>query len=117
MLSDLGRHGNVVRMVALCDSVAAIVPVLRRQEQALLEQIACGTATQLALQPREAVDVAFDRAITPGQGHASLNGVIVLAQAFRNPRQGHEGTLRRPGQPGIPLVRLALAHEPRNVLG
>jgi hypothetical protein len=98
-------------------SVAAIIPVLRRQEKALLEQIEFGTATHLALQHLEAVDVAFDRAVTPGQGDPGFDGVIVIADPLRTPLQGHERTLRRPGQPGIQLLRLPLAHELGKVLG
>src|SRR5262245_28659279 len=104
-------------MVEPSASVAASAPSLRRQEKALLEQIEFGPAIHLALQHFEAIDVAFDRAITPGQGDAGFDGVIVITQPFRKPLQGHEGTLCRPSQPGIQLVRLALAYEPHKVLG
>jgi hypothetical protein len=61
--------------------------------------------------------MALHGAGTPGQGDPGSDGIIVVAESLRTPRQGHEGTLRRPGQPGIQLVRLALAHAPREVLG
>jgi len=104
-------------MVEPSDSVAAIAPSLRRQEKALLEQSEFGTAKHLALEHFQAIHLALHRAVTPGQGDPGFDRVIVVAQPFCKPLQGHEGTLRRPGQPGIQLVRLALAHEPRKVLG
>ena len=79
------RDANAVLMVEPRASVAAIIPVLRRQEKALLEQIEFGTAKHLALQHLEAVDVAFDRAVTPGQGDPGFDRVIVVAQPFGKP--------------------------------
>jgi hypothetical protein len=61
--------------------------------------------------------MAFDRAITPGQGDPGFDGVIVIAQSLRNPLQGPERTLSRPGQPRIELVSLAPAPAPHKVLG
>ena len=61
--------------------------------------------------------MALHWAGTPGQGDPVSDGIIVVAESLRKPLQGHEGTLRRPGQPGIQLVRLAFTHEPRKVLG
>jgi hypothetical protein len=55
--------------------------------------------------------------MTPGQGHTSFDRVIVVAQPFRKLLQGRERTLRRPGQPGISLRCLPLAHELGNILG
>jgi hypothetical protein len=104
-------------LVAPRASVAAIIPVLRRPEQALLEPSEVRTATHLALQHLAAVDVAFDWAMTPGQGDAGFAGVIVIADSLRTPLPGHERTLRRPGQPGIPRLRRPLAHERGHVLG
>jgi hypothetical protein len=104
-------------LVAPRASVAAIIPVLRRPEQALLEPSEVRTATHLALQHLAAVDVAFDWAMTPGQGDAGFAGVIVIADSLRKPLPGHERTLRRPGQPGIPRLRRPLAHERGHVLG
>ena len=93
--SDL-QAGQPALMVEPPSAVAAIVPALRRQEKALLEQIEFGTAKHLALQHLEAVDMAFDRAVTPGQGNPGFDGLIVIAQPLRKPLQGPEGTLCRP---------------------
>jgi hypothetical protein len=90
-------------MVAPRESVAAIVPSLRRQEKALLEQIEFGTATPLALEHFQAINVALHRAGTPGPGDPGFDRVIVVAQPLRKPLQGRDGALRRPGQPGIQL--------------
>ena len=98
-------------------SVAAIDPALRGQENALLEPITCGPANHLAREHFHTVDMALHGAGTPGQGDPGSDGVIVVAAPLRKPLQGHEGTLRRPSQPGIQLVRLAFAHKPREVLG
>jgi hypothetical protein len=117
MLSDPCRHGNVVLMVEPRDSGAAIAPVLRRQEKALLEQIQFGTAKPLAFGPLQAVNLALRRAVTSGQGDPGFDGLIVLVDPLRKPLQGCEGIVRRPGQPGLHLVGLALAHELGNALG
>jgi hypothetical protein len=90
---------------------------LGRQKKTLLEQIEFGTAKHLALEHFQAVDMALHGAGTPGQGDPGSDGLIVVAESLRKPLQGCEGTVRRPGQPGIQLVRLAFAHEPRKVLG
>jgi hypothetical protein len=66
-------------------SGAAIIPVLRRQENARLEPIACGTATQLACEPLQAVHLALHRAGTPGQGDPGFDGLIVIAAPLRKP--------------------------------
>jgi hypothetical protein len=62
------------------------------------------------------MNLALHGAVTPGQGASGFDGLIVVTPPFRNPLQGPEGTLRRPGQPRVQLVRLALAPEPRQVL-
>jgi hypothetical protein len=98
-------------------SVAASIAALRRQEKALLEQIEFGTAKHLAFEHFQADHMALHRAGPPGQGDPGFDGVIVVAESLCKPLQGHEGTLRRPGVPGIKLVRLSLAHEPGKVLG
>ena len=98
-------------------SVAAIIPVLRRQEKAPLEQLECGTAKHLAFKHLQAVHLALHRAVTPGPGDPGFNGLIVIADPLRQPLQGCEGTVRRPGQPGIQRLRRALAHELGKVLG
>jgi hypothetical protein len=111
------RDANAVLVVEPRASVAAIIPVLRRQEKALLQPIEFGPATHLAFEHRQAVNLALHRAVTPGQGDPGFDGLIVIAAPLRKPRQGCEGTVRRPGQPGIQLLRRALAHEPGEVLG
>jgi len=98
-------------------SVAASIPVLHRQEKALLEQIEFGTAKHLAFAPLQAVNLALHRAVTPGQGDPGFDGLIVITDPLRKPLQGCEGTVRRPGQPGIQRLRPALAHELGKVLG
>jgi hypothetical protein len=106
-----------VLVVDPSDSVAAIVPSLRSQDKALLEQIEFGTAKHLALEHFQAIHMALHRAVTPGQGDPSFDRVLVVAQPLRKPLQEHEGILRRPGRPGIQMLRLALAHELGKVLG
>ena len=83
----------------------------------MLEQIEFGTAKHLVLEHFQAIHVALHRAITPGQGAPVFDRVIVVAQPFGKPLEGYVGTLRRPREPGLQLVRLAFAHEPRKVLG
>lgn len=61
--------------------------------------------------------MAFDWAITPGQGTAGCDGVIVIAAPLRKPLQRCEGTVRCPGQPRLQLVRLVRTQELRKVLG
>jgi len=43
-----------------------LAPFLRGQQKAALEQIEAGTAKHLALERLQTIDVALDRAITPG---------------------------------------------------
>jgi hypothetical protein len=57
------RDANAMLMVAPRASVAAIIPVLRRQEKALLEQIEFGTAKHLAFEHLQAVNLALHRAV------------------------------------------------------
>jgi hypothetical protein len=57
------------------------------------------------------------RAVTPGACHASLDRVLVVTPPCRQPLPGHEGTLRRPGQPGIPVLGRPWAPERRQLLG
>src|SRR4029434_985425 len=111
------RSANVTLWVEPRASVAAIILVLSRQEKALLEQIKFGTAKHLAFEHLQAVNLALYRAVTPGQGDPGFDGLIVITDPLRKPLQGCEGTIRRPGQPGIQLLRPALAHELGKVLG
>jgi len=57
-------HANAALMVEPSDSVAATVPSLRGQDQALLEQIEASTAKHLTLEYFQAVDLALDGAVT-----------------------------------------------------
>ena len=54
---------------------------------------------------------------TPGQGDTGFDGVVVVAQPVRKPLQGDQGTRRRPGQPGIQLCWLPLAHQLGKIVG
>jgi len=48
------------------------------EQEAAVEEIEVGPAKHLALEHLEAIDMALDRAIGPGHGHPSFDGVIVL---------------------------------------
>jgi hypothetical protein len=61
--------------------------------------------------------VAFHRAGTPGQADTGFDGVVSIAPPVRTPRQGEQGTRRRPGQLGIQLGWLPLAHQLGKILG
>jgi hypothetical protein len=61
--------------------------------------------------------VALHRAGAPGPGDPSFDRLIVVAQPLGKPLQGRNAALRRPGQPGIQLWCLPLAHELGKLLG
>ena len=82
-----------------------------------MEQIEVGTAKHLALERFQAIHMALHRAVTPGSRHAGFDRVIIVAQPLCKPLQGYQGTLRPPGQPGIQLLCLPLAHELGKILG
>jgi hypothetical protein len=81
----------------------------RRQEEALGQQNELRSATHLALEHLQAIDVPFDGALTPGQRHPSLDAGIVLTQSFGKALEGREGARGGARQPRIELGRLALA--------
>jgi hypothetical protein len=114
---QLSAHANAALRVWPRYSVPVLAPSLRGEKKALLEQIQAGTAKHLTLECFQAIHMALYRAVTPGECHASFDRVIVVVQPFRKPLQGHEGTLRRPGQPGIQALGLPLAHELCKILG
>ena len=104
-------------MVEPRDSVAAIIPALRRQEKALLEQIEFSTAKHLAFEPLQAIDLAFHRPITPRQGHPSLHRFIVFTKPCGEALKHSQRPLDRPCQPGIESSGGPLAHQLGKVLG
>jgi len=59
----------------------------------------------------------FDRAGTPAERHARFDGRIVLPEACGKALKRRQGTLRGTLQPGIELLRLALAHQVSKRLG
>ena len=105
-LRGSSRGAVLARALSLCG-----------QHKALLEQIEARTAKHLALEQLQAIDVAFHRAGTPGQADTGFDDVVIVAQPFRKPLQGYQGTRRRPGQPGVQLCWLPLAHQLGNILG
>ena len=98
-------------------TACTLAPSLRSEQKAPLEPIQAGTATPLALEHLQAMNVALHWAIAPASCQASFDGVVVVAQSFRKALQGHEGAIRRPCQPGIQLICPPLAHERGKVLG
>jgi len=62
--------------------------VSRGEQEAAVEEIEVGPAKHLALEHLEAIDMALDRAIGPGHGHPSFDGVIVLVEPFGKALQG-----------------------------
>jgi hypothetical protein len=86
-----------------------LVSFSRGSHQAPLEPLEAGMAKHLARERFQAIDRALHRAMTPGQGDPSFDGVVVVAQPFRKPLQGREGTLRCPCLP--------LADQLGNILG
>ena len=74
-------------------------------------------AKHLPLQHFEAIDVAFDRAVAPGQREPCFDGRIVVAQPLRKTLQGRPRTGRGAGEPAIEALRLAGPHEVGKVPG
>src|SRR5215510_3701639 len=74
-------------------------------------------AKHVALEHFEAVDMAFNRAVTPRHGHSSFDGGIVVAQPVRKTLQSRHRTGRGAGEPAIEALRLAGPHELRKVPG
>ena len=87
-----------------------------REEEASGEQIEPCPAEHLALEQLQAVDVPFDRALTPGQRDGGLDGGIIRTQPFGKAPKGGESARGGACQPWIELGRLALADEGGEVL-
>jgi hypothetical protein len=92
-----GTYANAALVVQPRHAVLAPALSLSDQKQAPLEQIKARTATHLARERLQTIDVALHRAMTPGQGHTGSDRVIVVAPPFREPLQGRERTLHLPG--------------------
>ena len=103
-------------MVEPRDSVAALIPALRRPEKALREQIEVSTANHLAFEPLQAIALAFHRPRTPRQGHPSLHRFIVFTTPGGEALKPSQRTRDRPCQPGIESNGGPLAHHLGNVL-
>ena len=73
-------------------------------------------AEHLALQHFEAIDMALDRPIGPGQRHACFDRLIVVAESAGKALQGLQRTGGRARQPGLTLRWLPLADQGRKVL-
>ena len=86
------------------------------QQEAAAEEIEPRPATHRAFQHFEAIDVPFDRPLTPGQRHPGLDGSIVLTHPFGQAPEGRECAGGGAPQPRIELGRLALADEGGEVL-
>src|SRR3989442_5350396 len=85
-------------------------------EAAAAEIEACA-AKHLALQHFEAVDMALDRPIGPGQCHARFDRRIVVVEPGGKTLDGLEGTRGGALEPGIELRRLPLADQGGEILG
>ncbi len=72
-----------------------------RQEEASGQQIEPRSAIHLPLKHLQAVDVPFDRSLTPGQRHPGLDGSIVLTEFSGETLEGREGTSGRARQPRV----------------
>jgi len=78
------------------------------------QQIEAGPAKHLALEHLQAIDVPFDRSLTPGQRDPCLHGGVILTQSLAP--EGRESARGSARQPWIELCRLALANEGGKVL-
>lgn len=86
------------------------------QEAGLQESEVC-TAKPLPLQHCEALEVACDGAVAPGQREPCFDGGLVVAQPLRQALQGHPCTGRGAGEPAIEALRLAGPHAVGKVPG
>src|SRR5262249_46884464 len=86
-------------------------------QEAVSQEIEVCTAKHLPLQHFEAIDVAFDRAVAPGQREPCFDGGIVVAQPLRKTLQGRPRTGRGAGEPAIEALRLAGPHALRKAPG
>jgi hypothetical protein len=91
-------------------------PCSCRQQKASGQQIEPRSAKHLALEQLQAVDLAFDGALTPGQGHGGLDGGPVGPKPFGKASERGEGALGGTHEPRFELGRLALADEGGEVL-
>ena len=87
-----------------------------RPQEAAAEEIEARPAKHLAFQHFQAVDVPLDRAGTPGQGDARFDRLIVVAEPVGKALHGLQRTGSRAREPGIEVLRLALADEGGKVL-
>jgi len=69
-----------------------------------------GAPEHLAREHRQAVDVAFDRAVAPRQPEAGLDGLIVRAAPYRTAPPGCDTTGDSACQPGIETLDLTLPY-------
>src|SRR5262245_15531246 len=88
----------------------------RRQQETLGEQVHACPAQHLTLEHLQAIDLAFNRPLTPGPRHPGLHGGIIRTQPFGQASEGCESARGRARQPWIELGRLALTDEGGEVL-
>jgi hypothetical protein len=86
------------------------------QEEVSGEEIKPCSAKHLAFEQLQAVDLAFDRALTPGLRDGGLDGGQVRPEPSGETPEGRQGALGGAGQPWIEVGRLALADEGGEVL-
>src|SRR4029434_5157442 len=92
-------------------------PLPWRPQEAVPQEIEVCPAKHLPLQHFEAIDVAFDGAVAPGQREPCFDGGIVVAQPLRKALQGRPRTGRGAGEPAIEALTLAGPHEVGKVPG
>jgi hypothetical protein len=85
--------------------------------EAAAPELKARPAEYLALEHVEAVDMACDRARTPGERHPGFDRSVVLAEPLGTAWQGLPRTLGGARQPRSERLRLPLAQERREVLG
>lgn len=66
---------------------------LGRQKNASGQQIEPRSGKHLALEQLQAVDLPFDGALNPGQGHGGLDGGQVRPEPFGEASEGRQGAL------------------------
>jgi len=86
-------------------------PIAWGPHEAAAEEIKARAAKHLALQHFEAVDMALDRPVGPGQCHARFDRLIVVVEPLGKALQGLLRTGGGALEPGIELCWLPLAHE------
>jgi hypothetical protein len=88
----------------------------RRQQEPSGEAIEACPAIHLALEHLQVVDLAFEGALTPGQGHGGVDGGHVRPEPFGEAPEGREGARGGTSQPWVEPCRLAPADQAGNVL-